>query len=409
MPDPITINARNVSEINLNSFKDTTTGALQKGKITIGSSVYNVSFEDGKVSVTRGNRFLYNLFHHNHSSEIRNRLLRNLTCADLIATQTVKVLKERFLQGHLNEQQQIIQYGLGAPRLAGDTALQKLNDSLSNNNGDKPLMGTNIDTYNLTIGIDEWHTGDFPTLIGSIRDGTVDKDIKPEQCVDVTVEQTRQDWKAFLMQNADRVDIFKKLQNYIDSANAKPLKKTGWAAEVRKFGVDKMLEAFILKNMDVGERQNYRDHIGYFVNVMKECLALNREGRLTSDAYTEILTRPREGRPRFFDGAFRELIGTAFFRQTSKLGLEFFRQKGIPVLFQWSRFDGKSAGTKAEQKVINDKWWLNGSKGSKFTKYSSITYSEMRHVARLEKRFKQSNVIKIQGSFENVRKGLREV
>ena len=70
------------------------------------------------------------------------------------------------------------------------------------------------------------------------------------------------------------------------------------------------------------------------------------------------------------------------FRQTSKLGLEFFKQEGTPVMFQWSNHEGVSLEN--GEKTITNTWWKN-ERDSVHNHYgATITFSEMRHVMKMQ-------------------------
>lgn len=72
------------------------------------------------------------------------------------------------------------------------------------------------------------------------------------------------------------------------------------------------------------------------------------------------------------------------FRQTSKMGLEFFKEQGIPVLFQYADNTGKSMEGRfcAEVKGEASKRSLDDIRRSGG---SPITYSEMRRAAKISK------------------------
>ncbi|THJ31350.1 hypothetical protein E8K88_15100 [Lampropedia aestuarii] len=76
------------------------------------------------------------------------------------------------------------------------------------------------------------------------------------------------------------------------------------------------------------------------------------------------------------------IVRNAVFRQTSKLGLELYKQQGIPVVFQWRDHSGQD--NSAQVRPVNQQdWWRTG-----FTlgtpQVMPITMSEQRHVERLE-------------------------
>ena len=223
-------------------------------------------------------------------------------------------------------------------------------------------------------------------------------------CLKVEVNEaydskTAKDWKAFLSKNADRVDIFKKVDRYITEGfvDGGKHKKTGWAHEVRKFGQDKMISSFISKQLKPDERECIsKDDMKSMVETFKECMKENNKGKLDDNKLNSIIQK-HLGSSEDNVVFFKKALTTAFFRQTSKLGLEFFRSKKIPVVFQWSDFNGKSLDNAEGKKEINDKWWLNGYKKSSAGKYGSITYSEMRHVERMNQTKNKIDVVKVGG------------
>lgn len=81
---------------------------------------------------------------------------------------------------------------------------------------------------------------------------------------------------------------------------------------------------------------------------------------------------------------FRNVLSYAFFRQTSKLGLEFFRNKGTPVMFQFADYAGKSYLGR-EDDLRRPEAWRNGEDTDEFrqTGGSPITNSEMRRAMKI--------------------------
>ena len=80
---------------------------------------------------------------------------------------------------------------------------------------------------------------------------------------------------------------------------------------------------------------------------------------------------------------FAEMFVKHFFRNTSKLGLEFFSDNNIDIIFSWE--DGQSGSL--DLGVIQDKKWQSNE--HRFgDKYEPITFSEIRHVLRNPERFK---------------------
>ena len=81
------------------------------------------------------------------------------------------------------------------------------------------------------------------------------------------------------------------------------------------------------------------------------------------------------------------MINAAFFRQTSKMGLEFAKDSGAVVCFSWRDVTGNADVSALQQNLSAKKWKANY--GSINSKYSEpITYSEMRHLDRLTNKLK---------------------
>ena len=81
--------------------------------------------------------------------------------------------------------------------------------------------------------------------------------------------------------------------------------------------------------------------------------------------------------------ALDEIIKSAFFRQTSKLGLDFFKEQGTPVMFYWTNPQGFSMPD--NNSALTDKWWHNPDAKIRDHHAAYITFSEMRHVTKMQK------------------------
>lgn len=410
----ITVN--NVNQIDSSAFVEDSTQKLQNGTIRLGKSIYNVRFENGDIKVGFKNWFL-NLFHRNMSKAIKSQLEKKLSADKFVITQSFNAAKEIGSKGGVK---QVILYGMSEVRQVGKAAIEKANEELKVEG--KGFKATTIDTYNSSIGVDWDLVKDDPiTIFSSIRNGTVDSNMTEDDIngYDEVIEQdTRTEWKQFLKQNADKIDIFKKIANFINEGShpaARGAKKTGWAEQVRKYGEDATLKGFILKQLSPETRRDYLKNgtIDTYVCILKECVAKTNEGNLTKQEYEAILKKYYPHHDEMIDNItrhddfypcrdFKEVITNAFFRQTSKLGLEFFQSKGVKVVFHWTNRKGNSMNTQSNKEDLHNKWWLNNNYLNKANKnkYGSITYSEMRHVERLEKRLgqKNTNIDKVTGT-----------
>lgn len=402
------LRVNNISQINTSAFVEKETNTLQNGSIRLGKSIYNVKFVNGDIQVKFKNWFL-NLFNRNRSNEIKSQLASKLTADKFVITESFNAAKKIGSKGGVK---QVILYGMSEVREIGKGAINKANDELkSQGNGFK---ATTVDTYNASIGIDWISVQKDPvTMFSSIRNGTVDSKMTEDKINgfnDVLEPETRAEWKQFLQQNADKVDIFKKIADFVNEGSKPPAngaKTTGWADQVRKYGVDATLKGFILKQLSPNSRAEYLENgtIDKYVNVLKECVAKTNEGSLTKQEYESILNKyfphhdemisKHEQHDDFYARRdFCDVLTTAFFRQTSKLGLEFFQSKGIKIVFQWTNRRGQSMNTQKNKEDLHNKWWLDKNylvAGNK-NKYGSITYSEMRHIERLEQKLGEKNM-----------------
>jgi hypothetical protein len=91
------------------------------------------------------------------------------------------------------------------------------------------------------------------------------------------------------------------------------------------------------------------------------------------------------------------ILRNMFFRQTSKLGLDFFRQRGVPVMFQWTNHQGVSL--EDSDKTIKNTWWKDPADSVHNHYGATITFSEMRHVVKMQQRelLNGFDLIKIHG------------
>ena len=96
---------------------------------------------------------------------------------------------------------------------------------------------------------------------------------------------------------------------------------------------------------------------------------------------------------------FANILTYSTFRQTSKIGLDFFKSENKPVLFHMSHRDLTDFGDNT-QWITNENHWKDG-EGHFDEKYggSEITHSEVRHADKLIKEFgEDANIWKVQGS-----------
>ena len=81
---------------------------------------------------------------------------------------------------------------------------------------------------------------------------------------------------------------------------------------------------------------------------------------------------------------FSNVFTNAMFRRTSKMGLEFFKEQGIPVLFQYADYTGKTMEGRFNSEVKYEAA-KHGLDDVRKSGGSPITYSEMRRAAKISK------------------------
>jgi len=79
---------------------------------------------------------------------------------------------------------------------------------------------------------------------------------------------------------------------------------------------------------------------------------------------------------------FTDCLINAVHREVMKLGLEFCREKNIPVLFQWTDSQGKTISSEE----LKDQWRRHDHKKMPYPKFSPILHTAMRHAQRMQKR-----------------------
>lgn len=99
-------------------------------------------------------------------------------------------------------------------------------------------------------------------------------------------------------------------------------------------------------------------------------------------ANSVIEKKELDGRKLF--NSFRNVLSYAFFRQTSKLGLEFLRNKGTPVMFQFADYSGRSYHGREDELHAREAW-RDGENTQEFREKGGapITNSELRRAMKL--------------------------
>ena len=262
------------------------------------------------------------------------------------------------------------------------------------------ITATSIDNYNQGLGI-MWTAISIDT-VDTVVDG-LRKNETPgprpgyQPTGGVSLERLPR-WGRFLHENADKLDIFGRINGYIEAAGNKSRYRnaTGWKGEAARRGIEKMMESLVRKNIGTnqvlaGLHFTSDKDIKAVAKTLVE-VAKNKARNLDVD-WRDILKRKlrevgyskKEIESTFlFDGIqtlCEDVVRVMFFRQTSKLGLDFFKKEGVPVMFQWSTHKGISMENAGN--TLKNKWWQDNSDSIRNHIGAAITFSEMRHAEKM--------------------------
>ena len=380
----------------------------QKGVIKVNHNTFNVSVgNDGKVDVSfRGGWF--NFWRKDSLNRMREAMqtqydqFRNKYDANVIRPDIVETYEDQFspaIKTTRSKTDAVLAKRFGADAGSREIVLygfSDVRDMVVDKLAQHNVNFTSIDYYNAQFGIkpDTLSFDSLPGIIDGINNGTL-KLIGNDDSI-VSREKLER-WGEFMHNNAGKLDIFSRIRQYKTAAeNPKRFKnETGWVGEAARKGIDRMMESLVRKNIPGDEHRIYGSYkltnkditaISYFFQKMAELDGkASKEDReklmldgLAYAGYSEVELDFRDGLLRLATIVMRNM----FFRQTSKLGLEFCKQEGTPVMFQWSNHEGVSL--EGSDKTIKNTWWKND-RDSVHNHYgATITFSEMRHVMRMQ-------------------------
>ena len=403
------LNVRTANDLNLEAFMND--GGIIKGlknaQIRVDSKTFNVTFgENGNASVSWAHKSFWHLFQGGSKTAVKNKLQElydnfrsESATRDFAAMKTVIVgmnkftavsehamqsLKGRFVNpGGVTE---VAHYGFDTMRAKSQAGVMfgVDADQANRNQGYVRLMV--INHYNEGIGISATSLSAVACVetMQRINRGLADKDLH-ENDGGFTKEKLAS-WANFL--KGKDVDVFSKLQRA--EVEAKAGKTTGWAGVINKRGLEQAALELVRKNLD-GGMARMLDVNFVLEGVAKALVALSRVDR-TNIGKEEWRNLVEEALSANVPSDKKELAWevldtvcvTAFFRQTSKLGLDYFKANNMPIVFDWTDHDGNDLSANGEAPV-NDKWWKDPNAALDRHYGAAITFSEMRHVKKMEK------------------------
>ena len=434
------------ASLNVSSLKDITSGRLavnfedsrgklQSGSITVNGEKFNVSFASNGAATVKKNfeGFFGGLrtFFMGHTAKAQEieRKMNSIILANggkdfKIVSNSNAYLANVIRNSQVTGRLEVASYGLSPNRKAvGDSGLiAALNEKYAASTG-KTLFFNRIDDYNAISGIspESFTPMEFAGTLEKIRTNSLglNSDISNSS---FDMEKIAA-WKAFLArpENVAKLDIPGKLHRYMNlPPGYQAAKETGWEATfANAANKEDALAQFVLKNLHYSAKDISPDDFKDLCSRVKQFAELSameagpekdaamadffkRENWLGKEemdllqqirnenpdnteeeqqSYWEIQT-PIQNTQKYL--RFSNIYTNALFRQTSKMGLEFFREQKIPVLFQYADYTGKSMEGRFKSEV-----WKEASKSSlddvRKDGGSPITYSEIRRAAKISR------------------------
>lgn len=176
-------------------------------------------------------------------------------------------------------------------------------------------------------------------------------------------------WCRFLNKNADKLDVFAKHINNKSLGEIKAFVTKNFINEDGKPPSDAIVTLYATAFMGLSKKENVQNGITH--QMVREVNKVIKSESNEPNSRCNIETR-----------IIYHILNTAFFRQTSKLGLDFFaEQLKTEINFVWVKYDGNSL----TEEDINEKSWKGINQQP--THYEPITYSEARHVTQKRREF----------------------
>ena len=432
------------ASLNVNSLKDITSGRLavnfedsrgrlQSGSITVSGEKFNVSFaSNGAATVKKNFEGFFGgirTFFMGHTAKAQEieRKMNSIILANggkdfKIVSNSKAYLANVIRNSQVTGRLEVADYGISRNRkmLENASLIAALNEKYAASTG-KTLFFNKIDDYNSISGInpESFSPMNFAGTLEKIRTNSLGQN--PNVSMNNFDMEKIAAWKAFLArpENVAKIDIPGKLHRYMNLPQGHhAAKETGWEATfANAANKEDALAQFVLKNLPKSAKdispEDFKDlcsRVKQFADLsameagpekdeaMKDFFKReNWLGKKEMDKLQEIREEyadtPDEDRLDYWKSQtetqntekyvlFSNIYTNAMFRQTSKMGLEFFKEQKIPILFQYADNTGKSMEGRFKSEV-----WKEASKNSlddvRKSGGSPITYSEMRRAAKI--------------------------
>ena len=411
MPTRIDATFQNAQSITLDAFNPAANaaGTFRDATIKVGKDAFRVSFAgDGNVSVSFATTSFFHLFQGSRKTAVRERIqelvqLKSVT-ADVARAISATSFRDNVARAMHEEAGNIRQaaggklahYGFSDVRIQAAGIIDRASVGP---NGMRVMTHQLINDYNRSIGLDD--NTNVVTTLAFVRDnnlGTWRHD-PIEGVRDGIRREDQEEWIGFL--KGHDIDLFSKIrQARTEAADGK---MTGWAGEIARQGLKGAVLDLVRKNLDPRVVQPNPD-VNFVLNAVADAVIETVDADFTGLDWAGIDARLREivgrhaprGREELAWTMFDNAATTAFWRQTSKLGLDFFKARGETVVFEWTTFNGaKSDGTE-----LADKWWKRPDVDVRDRFGVAVTNSEMRHLngAKYAAKHGAGRVVKIEGA-----------
>lgn len=411
MPTRIDATFQNAQSITLDAFTPPAGAAtpFRDATIRVGKDAFRVSFAgDGGVAVSFATTSFFHLFQGARKTAVRERI-RELVQLKSVTEDVARAVSATGFRDNVARTMRaeagnisrvaggkLAHYGFSDVRIQ---AFGIINGAAAGPSGAHVMTHQLINDYNTVIGLDD--NTNVATTIAFVRDnnqGTWRYDPLDRPSAGICRED-QEAWIRFL--RGHDIDLFSKIRQA--RAEAADGKVTGWAGEIARQGIKGAVLDLVRKNLDPRVVRPNPD-VNLVLNAVADAVIEAVDADFTGLDVRGVAARLREivdrhaprGREALAWGIFDNAATCAFWRQTSKLGLDFFKARGQTVVFEWTTFDGlRSDGTE-----LADKWWKRPEVDVRTRPGVAITNSEMRHLQGAKYAEKQGDgrVVKVEGA-----------
>ena len=372
MPTRIDATFQNAQSITLDAFTPPAGAAtpFKDATIRVGKDAFRVSFAgDGGVSVSFATTSFFHLFQGARKTAVREQiqaLVRERSELGSLAADIGKVVAVTGFRD--NVERMLCREKANISRAAGgklahygfsdvrERAVPLINRAAEGRAGGAPILTQQlINDYNESIGL-PGTLDQASATIAFVRDNDRGAwPYNPALAAGISA-QDQADWGAFL--KGHDIDLFTKIRKA--RAEADGDKTTGWAGEIARQGLKGAVLDLVRKNLDPRVIRPNPD-VNFVLNAVADAVIETVDTDFAGLDTAGIEARLREivarhaprGREDLAQAIFDNAATTAFWRQTSKLGLDFFKARGETVVFEWTKFDG----AKTDGAELADKWW----------------------------------------------------